>query len=340
MASVGAIGRGYVLLAGFTARRHRRHARLDGRQDRGAPTLPRRRGQDEPGSGRRGRLAPRRQPVHPLWRHPQGPPAPASSARPGPSSPSPCTSGFSSSWASARPGGGERRVRRHDGGGAGQRRPRHPGPGAMSAVRPDPGAGPGVRIPAPAPAAGAARPALRGPPGPRGRDRASGEDAGDHVERLALEKARAVADRYAETPWSSPATRWWSWTARSWPSPGTRDDAVAMLLRLQGRTFTAWRRAWPWSLPDGREAGDGGGADVTFPAVRPGFRAGVRGHGRAHGQGRGLRDPGVRRRSRGPAWGDYYAVVGLPWRRVVELLERVGWSTGSVRRRTGPAPQH
>ena len=72
--TVGEIGPGLCVLVGVTHDDDRGDGPQAGRQDLGSAGVRRRRRRDEPAAGRHGRRGARRQPVHALRRHDQGPP--------------------------------------------------------------------------------------------------------------------------------------------------------------------------------------------------------------------------------------------------------------------------
>jgi septum formation protein len=149
-----------------------------------------------------------------------------------------------------------------------------------------------------------------------------GEDAVSHVERLALEKARAVARRRPAALVVAGDTVV-VLDGEILGKPRDEAHAVAMLLRLQGRTHRV-ETGVAIVAPDGREASEVVGVDVTF---RPFDRAfakayaatgdpmdkagayGIQGHGATLVEG---------------IVGDYYAVMGLSVAAVVRLMESVG----------------
>jgi septum formation protein len=166
-----------------------------------------------------------------------------------------------------------------------------------------------------------------------------GEDPATHVKRLALEKARAVADRYADAMVIAGDTAV-VLDDRILAKPRDPDDAVAMLLRLQGRVHRV-DTGVAVAASDGRAVVDVVSAAVTFRPFGEEFaRAYVRtgepldkaGAYGIQGYGAVLVDRIV---------GDYYAVVGLPLARVVELLEEMGleYSFGEAPH-GNPATQH
>ncbi len=150
-----------------------------------------------------------------------------------------------------------------------------------------------------------------------------GEDAAEHVRRLALEKARAVAARRPEALVIAGDTAV-VLDDQVMAKPRDTEDAVAMLLRLQGKTHRV-ETGVAVAVPGGRALADVVGADVTFRAFDEDFaRAyvatgepmdkagayGIQGHGAALVEA---------------VAGDYFAVVGLPIARVVVMLEEGGW---------------
>jgi septum formation protein len=149
------------------------------------------------------------------------------------------------------------------------------------------------------------------------------EAPGPHVERLALDKARAVAARRPDAVVIAGDTVV-VLDGQILTKPLDSADAVDMLLRLQGRTHRV-ETGVAVVTPHGREVATVVGADVHFRAFDRGFaeayvatgepmdKAGAYG---IQGYGAVLVD-GVD--------GDYFAVVGFPVARVVELLEQVGW---------------
>jgi septum formation protein len=149
-----------------------------------------------------------------------------------------------------------------------------------------------------------------------------GEDPVAHVCRLALEKARAVARRRPDAVIIAGDTVV-VLDDDILTKPADSEDAVSMLLRLQGRTHRV-ETGVAVVGPDGREAAEVAGADVRFrPFDRPFAEAYVAtgeplDKAGAYGiQGRGaVLVEEIR--------GDYFAVVGLPLTVVARLLEGLG----------------
>jgi septum formation protein len=153
-----------------------------------------------------------------------------------------------------------------------------------------------------------------------------GEGAVDHVVRLALEKARAVAARRSDALVIAGDTVVVV-DGEILAKPESPDHAVEMLLRLQGRTHRV-ETGVAVVAPGGAEAVDVVGADVTFRPFgtelarsyvatgEPLDKAGAYG---IQGFGAVLVES-IR--------GDYFAVKGLPLERLVQLMERVGWRYG------------
>jgi septum formation protein len=150
-----------------------------------------------------------------------------------------------------------------------------------------------------------------------------GEEAAAHVRRLALEKARTVAGRRPDALVVAGDTVV-VLDGEIMAKPESADDAVAMLLRLQGRTHRV-ETGVAVVAPGGQEVAEVIGADVHFRSFDRAFaeayvatgepmdKAGAYG---IQGYGAVLVDR---------VEGDFFAVVGFPVARVVALLERVGW---------------
>jgi septum formation protein len=149
-----------------------------------------------------------------------------------------------------------------------------------------------------------------------------GEDPVAHVCRLALEKARAVARRRPGAVIIAGDTVV-VLDDDILAKPADAADAVAMLLRLQGRTHRV-ETGVAVVGPDGREAVEVAGADVRFRTFGRAYAEAYVATGEpldkagAYGiQGRGaVLVEEIR--------GDYFAVVGLPLEVVARMLERVG----------------
>lgn len=145
-----------------------------------------------------------------------------------------------------------------------------------------------------------------------------------HVERLALEKARAVAARRPGAIVLGGDTVV-VLDGAVLGKPVGPEEAVEMLLRLQGREHRV-ETGVALVTPDGREAAEVVTVDVRFRAFgreraeayvatgEPLDKAGAYG---IQGYGSVLVDS-IR--------GDYFAVMGLPVARVVALLEELGYS--------------
>jgi hypothetical protein len=155
------------------------------------------------------------------------------------------------------------------------------------------------------------------PAGGRGGPSCPGRDGVAHVERLALTEGpgggRASAGRAGHRRGHGGGAG-----RRDPGQAGGRGEAVATLLRLQG-TSTGWRRAWPWSRPDGG-SGRMSWAPTSGSGDSTGAGGGVRCHRRAAGQGGRVRDPGA-----APSWWSRSAATtspswGCPLARLVELF--------------------
>ncbi len=150
-----------------------------------------------------------------------------------------------------------------------------------------------------------------------------GEPPAPHVQRLALEKARATAVRHPGALVVGGDTVV-VLDHGILTKPADAADAVAMLLRLQGREHRV-ETGVAVVAPDGREASAAVGVDVRFRAFgretaeryvdtgEPMDKAGAYG---IQGYGAVL----VERIA-----GDYFAVMGLPLATLVRLLGRLGW---------------
>jgi septum formation protein len=149
-----------------------------------------------------------------------------------------------------------------------------------------------------------------------------GEDAASHVERLALEKARVIAARRPDALVIAGDTVV-VLDGEILTKPRDADEAVEMLLRLQGRTHRV-ETGVALVAPGGREAREVVGAEVRFRSFdrdlaeayvatgEPMDKAGaygIQGHG-------AVLVTGIE--------GDYFAVMGLSIGAVVRLMESVG----------------
>src|SRR5690606_18898426 len=239
---------------GLARGRHGGETPLDGREGDRPAAVSGRGWQDEPGTGGCGRRPARGQPVHALRRCPEGPApelhrggaaghrrSPLRAVRPAP--PRACPRS-----------GRDRRVRRHDGGGAGERRTRHPDPRAVSvqatglpeerAAEEAAGRGARERVPPPLVlASGSPRRAqlltmlgltfdvVRPDIDETWRE---GEPPALHVERLAREKAQAVAASRPDALVIACDTIV-VLDGDVLGKPRDAEDAVHMLMRLRGR---------------------------------------------------------------------------------------------------------
>jgi septum formation protein len=149
------------------------------------------------------------------------------------------------------------------------------------------------------------------------------EAPADHARRLALDKARAVASQRPDALVLAGDTVV-ALADEILAKPVDSDDAVRMLLRLQGRRHRV-ETGIAVVAPGGRERVDVVGVDVRFRSFgealarayvatgEPMDKAGaygIQGHG-------AVLVEAIR--------GDYFAVMGLPLARVVRLLEDLGW---------------
>jgi septum formation protein len=150
-----------------------------------------------------------------------------------------------------------------------------------------------------------------------------GEDAASHVERLALEKARVVAARRPDALVVAGDTVV-VLDGEILTKPRDAASAVDMLLRLQGRTHRV-ETGVAVVTPDGRELADVVGADVRFRPFDRTFAAAYVATGEPMDKAGGYGIQGYGAVLVDRVEGDYFAVVGLPVARVVELLERAGW---------------
>lgn len=151
-----------------------------------------------------------------------------------------------------------------------------------------------------------------------------GEEATDHVVRLATEKARAVATRRPDALVIGGDTVV-VLDGEILAKPRDPDHAVDMLMRLQGRTHLVATGVAVVG-PGGRTAADIVRADVRFRAFgrdlarayvatgEPLDKAGAYG---IQGYGAVLVEA---------IQGDYFAVMGLPITTVVRLIEGFGWT--------------
>lgn len=151
-----------------------------------------------------------------------------------------------------------------------------------------------------------------------------GETGPVHVRRLALAKARVVAARRPDALVLGGDTVV-TIDGDILGKPADETEAVAILLRLQGREHRVETGVAVMG-PSGEEAADVVGADVRFRSFdrtlaeayvatgEPLDKAGAYG---IQGMGAALVES-IR--------GDYFAVMGLPVSRLVMMLEEFGWS--------------
>jgi septum formation protein len=150
-----------------------------------------------------------------------------------------------------------------------------------------------------------------------------GEEALAHVRRLALEKARAVAARRPDAIVMAGDTVV-VLDGEIMAKPADRDDAVAMLLRLQGRTHRV-ETGVAVVAPAGREVADVVGADVHFRSFDRAFAEAYVATGEPMDKAGAYGIQGFGALLVDRVDGDFFAVVGLPVARVVGLLGKVGW---------------
>jgi septum formation protein len=149
------------------------------------------------------------------------------------------------------------------------------------------------------------------------------EDAVEHVERLAREKARIVAARRPEAYVIGGDTVV-ALDGELMTKPADAGAAVATLVRLQGREHRV-ETGVAVAAPDGRMVSAVVGADVRFRSFDRATAAAYVATGEpldkagAYGiQGRGaVLVESIR--------GDYFTIMGLPVARVVVLLEELGY---------------
>lgn len=150
-----------------------------------------------------------------------------------------------------------------------------------------------------------------------------GEEPAPHVERLALEKARAVAARRPDALVIAGDTVV-VLNGEILTKPRDRDDAVAMLLRLQGRTHRV-ETGVAVVAPNGRSASAVVGTAVRFRPFGPDVAAAYAATGEPLDKAGGYGIQGYGAVLVEAIDGDYFAVMGLSVTRVVELMEAVGW---------------
>jgi septum formation protein len=150
----------------------------------------------------------------------------------------------------------------------------------------------------------------------------AGEDAAAHVERLALEKARAVAARRPGAVVIGGDTVV-VLDGEILTKPEDPADAVAMLMRLQGREHRV--ETGVAVVSGSRSASAAVGVDVRFfPFDRATAEAYVAtGEPLDKAGSYGIQGCGAVL----VEWirGDYFAVMGLPVARLIGLFERFGW---------------
>lgn len=151
-----------------------------------------------------------------------------------------------------------------------------------------------------------------------------GEDARNHVRRLALEKARVVAAGRPDAVVVAGDTVV-VLDGEILTKPDDADHAVTMLLRLQGRTHRV-ETGVAVVATAGREVADVVGADVHFRAFDRDFARGYVATGEPMDKAGGYGIQGIGAVLVDRVDGDYFAVVGFPVARVVALLEAVGWA--------------
>mgnify|MGYP001088437470 CR=1 FL=1 len=149
-----------------------------------------------------------------------------------------------------------------------------------------------------------------------------GETAVEHVERLARAKAMAVAARHPDALVVAGDTTV-TLDGELLAKPVDEDDAVAILLRLQGREHRV-ETGVAVAGPAGRVVSAVVGADVRFRAfdedtarayVRTGEPMDKAGAYGIQGKGAVLVES-IR--------GDYFTIMGLPVARLVQLLDELG----------------
>lgn len=150
------------------------------------------------------------------------------------------------------------------------------------------------------------------------------ERAVPHVRRLALEKARAVAALRPDALVIAGDTVV-VLDGEIVVKPEGPDDAVAMLLRLQGRTHRV-ETGVAVVAPGGEEAADVVGADVTFRPFDAGLARAYVATGEPLDKAGAYGIQGFGAVLVESIRGDYFAVMGLPVARLVELLGRLGWA--------------
>jgi septum formation protein len=149
---------------------------------------------------------------------------------------------------------------------------------------------------------------------------AAGEEPGAHAERLAGEKALAVAARYEDAVVIGSDTVV-TVDGEVLGKPRDRDDAVRMLLRLQGREHEVVTgiAVWRNSLHSGMER-----VTVRFRAFDQAVASAYAATGEPLDKAGGYGIQGFGSTLVTGITGDYYAVMGLPIARTMALLESAG----------------
>jgi septum formation protein len=169
-----------------------------------------------------------------------------------------------------------------------------------------------------------------------------GEEAVAHVRRLALDKARVVAARRPDAIVMAGDTVV-VLDGEIMAKPGDRADAVAMLLRLQGRTHRV-ETGVAVVAPVGREAAEVVGADVHFRPFDRAFAEAYVATGEPMDKAGAYGIQGYGALLVDRVDGDFFAVVGFPVARVVGMLGTMGWEyrfggeKGGESRQTTPKP--
>ena len=149
------------------------------------------------------------------------------------------------------------------------------------------------------------------------------ESAGAHVERLARDKATAVASLCPDAVVLGGDTVV-TLDGAILGKPSGRDDAEAMLLRLTGRTHNV-ASGLALAHPSGDIRSGVSTTEVTFRHFSPQFAHAYVRTGEPLDKAGAYGIQGLGAALVTEIRGDYYGVVGLPVALLLKLLEEIGW---------------
>jgi septum formation protein len=168
----------------------------------------------------------------------------------------------------------------------------------------------------------------------------SEESAEEHVERLARDKATAVASvRPGEAVLGGDTVV--SLDGEILGKPSGPEDAEAMLMRLAGRTHSV-ASGLALALPSGEVRSGFSTTDVTFRAFSSAFARAYVATGEPLDKAGAYGIQGLGAALVTGIQGDYYSVVGLPVALLLRLFEESGWeyafASSASFRNTPPTP--